>query len=96
MPFPCWIGRLIPHLHLTPNGIVVKTGKEDRLMYNSTIKLAWDSNPISAIMVTAKEPKIRYGTAFERHLTHIWNKRISHPNEEIYLWDDDVTGAFRQ
>ena len=85
MPFLFWIARLIPHLHLTPNGIVVKPGKEDRLTYDSTIKLAWDSNPISAITDTAKEPKIRYGTAFERHLTHIWNVRISHPNEEIYL-----------
>ena len=71
MPFPCWIARLIPHLHLTPNGIVVKPGKEDRLTYDSTIKLAWNSQPISLITDTAKEPKIRYGTAFKRHLLQI-------------------------
>ena len=96
MPFPCWIARLVPHLHLTPNGIVVKPGKEDRLTYDGTIKLAWDSQPISDITDTAREPKIRYGTAFERHLIQIWNLRISYPRDEIYLWDDDVTGAFRQ
>ena len=30
-----------------------------------------------------------------RHLTQIWNLRISYPLEDILLWDDDVTGDFR-
>lgn len=71
MPFPCWIARLVPHLYLTPNSIVVKPSKEDRLTYDSTIKLTWDLQPISDIMDTAREPKIRYGMAFERHLIPI-------------------------
>ena len=41
------------------------------------------------------EPKIRYSTAFQRHITRIWNLRISYPKKDILLWDDDVSGAFR-
>ena len=41
------------------------------------------------------EPDIVYGDAFDRHLIRIWNLRLTHPNEEIYLFDDDAKGAFR-
>ena len=41
------------------------------------------------------EPKIKYGSTFLRHLQRIWKLRISYPNRDLYLWDDDITGAFR-
>lgn len=41
-------------------------------------------------------PPIEYGSKFYMHLIRIWNLRISHPHEDIFLWDDDVAGAFRQ
>ena len=40
-------------------------------------------------------PKVHFGTAFEKHLKRIWNLCISYPTETIWLWDDDVSGAFR-
>ena len=40
-------------------------------------------------------PEVVYGDAFMHHLTQIWNICISYPNEELYLFDDDVKGAFR-
>ena len=46
-------------------------------------------------MDNKKEPEITYGTTFERHLTRVWNSRISYPNEDLLLMDDDVKGAFR-
>ena len=30
-----------------------------------------------------------------RHLTQIWNQYTTHPNEEIYIYDDDAKGVFR-
>ena len=30
-----------------------------------------------------------------RHLQWIWNLRISYPDIDILLWDDDASGAFR-
>ena len=41
------------------------------------------------------EPTIVYGDAFVRHLICICNLRLTHLNEEIYLFDDDANGAFR-
>ena len=40
------------------------------------------------------EPESMHGTAFMRHIAQIWNLRIFHSFEEIYLFDDDVKGAF--
>ena len=40
------------------------------------------------------EHEVVYGDAFMRHLTKIWNLRISYPIEELYLFDDDVKGTF--
>eukprot|EP00957_Ditylum_brightwellii_P018017 1357409-Ditylum_brightwellii.AAC.1 len=30
------------------------------------------------------------------HLIRNWSLRISYPDDDILLWDDDATGAFRQ
>ena len=46
MTFTFWISHLIAHLHVTPNGIVIKPGKIDRLIYDGSIKLKWNSHPI--------------------------------------------------
>ena len=40
------------------------------------------------------EPKISYSTTFQRHITRIWNLRMSYPNKYILLWNDDVSGSF--
>ena len=40
-------------------------------------------------------PHIHFGSAFQNHLIRIWNLRISYPNDILWLWDDDVSGAFR-
>ena len=94
MPFPCWKVRLIPHVHVTPNGIIIIPVKNHRLTWDGNIRLKWYSQPIRDVTYTANEPPICYGTACNRHLTRIWNLRISYPWDEIFLWDDDVTGAF--
>ena len=41
------------------------------------------------------EPTIFYGKTFGLHLTEIWNRRIDTPIGDIFLFDDDVKGAFR-
>ena len=69
--------------------------KNDRLAWDGSIKLNWDSKPIKDATDTDNEPTINYGTAWSRHLEQIWNLRISYPSSEILLWDDDITGAFK-
>ena len=93
---PCWIARFVPNLHLTPQGLVVKPGKNDRLIFDASFKPHYNSFNVNMSTNPVTAPPIEYGKKFFMHLVRIWNLRISHPNEDIFLWDDDVSGAFRQ
>eukprot|EP00957_Ditylum_brightwellii_P027599 2086660-Ditylum_brightwellii.AAC.1 len=42
------------------------------------------------------EPEVTFGQALPKRLIRIWNLRLSYPEEDILLWDNDATGAFRQ
>ena len=88
--------RFFYHLHLSPEGLVIKPGKSDRLVFDATFKIHPTSLSLNTAWTHVKdEPPIWYGSAFRRHLLRIWNLRISYPLEDILLWDDDVSGAFR-
>ena len=95
LPLPAWLARFIPNLHLSPEGIIIKEGKKDRIIFDASFKNFHDSLCPNQWSSASDEPPIWYGSAFIRHLTRIWNLRISYPDAEIYLWDDDVAGAFR-
>lgn len=41
------------------------------------------------------EIPLDYGKTFLRHLTRLYDLRITYPNVFIFLFDDDITGAFR-
>ena len=36
IPLPSWITRFIKHLHLTPQGLLTKPGKSDRLIWDGS------------------------------------------------------------
>jgi len=95
LPFPCWLARFIPNMHVTPQGLVVKPGKNDRLVFDASHLIKFYSICCNMMTTPSKEPKIEYGTAFQRHLKFIYNLRITHPHEDILLYSDDVSGAFR-
>jgi len=95
IPLPSWSSRFIPNLHLSPEGIIIKEGKKDRIIFDASFKIFPTSSCPNTWTSKFDEPPIWYSSAFARHLVRIWNLRISYPNLEIYLWDDDVAGAFR-
>ena len=37
IPFLNWMMRLIPNLHTTPQGLIVKPGKNDRLIFDGSV-----------------------------------------------------------
>eukprot|EP00957_Ditylum_brightwellii_P199529 15209706-Ditylum_brightwellii.AAC.1 len=49
IPFICWMTRFIPHIHVTPQGLIMKPGKNDRLVFDGSIKLKWDSKPVNSM-----------------------------------------------
>jgi len=96
IPLPSWMCRFLYNMHLSPEGLVIKPGKTDRLVFDATFQIYPHSLSLNTSWTHVHdEPPIWYGTAFQRHLTRIWNLRISFPLEDILLWDDDVSGAFR-
>jgi len=95
IPLPAWYARFIPHIHVSPEGIIVKEGKKDRIIFDASFHVHHNSQSPNDWTSKYDEPEIFYGTALLRHLTQIWNLRLTYPDDVIYLWDDDVAGAFR-
>ena len=93
--FPRWITRFCPNIHLTPQGILIKPNKEPRPIWDSSFIPHPFATSINMMQHPEKSPKIVFGTAFLQHLIRIYNLRISYPNTDILLWDDDVSGAYR-
>lgn len=95
LPLPNWTARFIPNAFFTPNGLVTKPGKKDRLVFDGSFLINWDSQPINSMIDMATEPEVTYGRVLQDHINRIWNLRISYPNKDIFLWDDDVKSCFR-
>jgi len=89
------MSRFLYHFHLSPEGIIIKEGKKDRIIFDASFLIHPYSSCPNQWTHAADEPPIWYGSAFIRHITRIWDLRISYPRLDIYLWDDDVSGAFR-
>jgi hypothetical protein len=89
--------QFIPHLHLTPQGIanLEDPFKKDRPFFDSSFRPHLESFAINDWTSKDNEPPISFPTAFEEFAEFLWNLRISYPNEEIYLGDDDICGFFR-
>jgi hypothetical protein len=96
LTLPAWLAPFIPHLMLSPNGLIIKFGKNDRLVFDASYMLHERSTAFNLYIDLSDEPDIVFGDAWNKFLTAIHNLRITFPNIEIYLFDDDVASAFRQ
>jgi hypothetical protein len=96
LTFPAWLAPFILHLMLSPNGFIIKPGKNDRLVFDASFMLHMLSQPFNPFIDLDDEPDIVFGQAWQRFLIAIYNLRITFPDSEIYLFDDDVASAFRQ
>ena len=50
LPFPNWIVRSVKNLHLTPQGLLQKPGKNDRLIWDEFLQPTWDSKYINMMI----------------------------------------------
>jgi hypothetical protein len=71
-------------------------GKNDRLVFDASFMLHMNSRPFNHCIDLSDEPEIIFGGAYLKYLTYLYNLRITYPNTDIQVFDDDVTGAFRQ
>ena len=87
----------IPHLHLTPQGLVDVDNKwkSDRPVFDSTFRAQIWCNAINEWVDKTTEAQVYFSGSLIRLITSIWNMSIIYPDQPIYIGDDDVKNAFR-
>jgi hypothetical protein len=93
-----WLTFFVPNLHRTPLGVVDlnKLHKNPRPIFDSSFRpTTWDM-AINDFTCKEREPEIVFPKAWLLYLAWLCNLRIKYPWLEIYLGDDDVSGAFCQ
>jgi hypothetical protein len=91
------MARFTLNCHLTPNGLVDANHphKNPRPIFDGTFRPEPWCSGINDWTTTKTEPPVNFATAFANFLRWIYNARITYPREELYLGDDDISGAFR-
>ena len=73
----------------------MKKDKNDRLIWDGTFISNWNAVSINMMLNHESEPEIIYGDTFNRYLHYLHNFRITIPDSDILVYDDDVKSAFR-
>ena len=85
------------HCHLTPQGVVDlnTVHKNPRPIFDSTFRPYPWCSAINDRTSKDNEPRLTFASAELGFMTWLYNLRITYPDVEIYIADDDVSGAFR-
>ena len=90
--FPCWIEKFFPDLW--PQGFIFKEGKKYRLAFDGSFLETLLSTYMGKLVSTTDEIELYFRSVISSHLAQIFNIRISYPEKEILIFDDDASGAF--
>jgi len=88
---------LMLHSHLTPQGVVDLNNlhKSPRPIFDSSFRpepWCWAINDWTS---PDNKPPLTFSTAELEFMVWLYNLRVTYPDLEIYLADDDISGAFR-
>jgi hypothetical protein len=88
---------LMNHCHLTPQGLVdINTPyKNPRPIFDSSFRPYPWCFAINDWTHKDNEPPLTFAGAELGFMVWVYNLRITYPDQEIYIADDDVSGAFR-
>ena len=82
--------------HLSPQGIAKVFTEKARLVFDGSFRPHPSSFAINDwVDIRASEPEITFQFVFMEFLTWIYNLRITYPDEDILVGDDDIARAFR-
>ncbi|KAL7526106.1 hypothetical protein ACHAXR_001323, partial [Thalassiosira sp. AJA248-18] len=95
VPFISFVVRFAYTGHHVSQGMVLKLGKDPRLVWDGSTKLLPDDIVMNDIVPLLEESNITFGRSKDGYLTHIYNIRISYPNEDIDLANADIKAAHR-
>ena len=97
LPFDKRVIPFILNCHMTPQGMVDLDNKykSSRVIFDSSFRPAHDSVAINDMTHPSRENPVICVAIEEEFMKNLWDTRISEEFAEIYLSDDDVSGAFR-
>ena len=84
-----------PYLRHTPQGIVIKVGKDPRLVWDGSTKRRPDDIVLNEVTPTDDKPEITFGDAKNLFYNDLYNTRISYPDDDILLATSDIKACFR-
>lgn len=98
IPLMSYMARFIPNIFFTPHHLLLKPGKDPRMICDASRRFTPTSVPINRMTSThlSVELNCEYGNVLQRLLVRIWNLRVSYPDRDIILHANDVKSCFRQ
>ena len=95
IPLSSWVWHFIPNLFATPNHVLQKLGKPDRMIFDAAYQHTADSIPINMMTEDASitELHCNFGLVKLRLYTRVYNLRISYPYIDIIIHANDVNTA---
>jgi hypothetical protein len=103
LSLPRTMAMFVHGLFINPISWIIQKGKGQICIDCSTklhpLDTGAPNTTIPAPGTVGKEednPAVFYGSAIRRHAEHLWNLRISNPQEDILQHSDDINVAFRQ
>ena len=98
IPLSMWAWRFTLNLFATPNHLLQKPDRKDRLIFDAAFQ--HDVESISLNMMTEDasltELHCDFGLVKLRLYTQIYNLRITYPGCDIFIHANDVKSCFRQ
>ena len=91
--------RFVYGIFLAALGYVIRKGKGRMVVDPSCLLTPGDSGALNHHLDKRNPddtPPVFFQSTLTRHLTFLWNLRITHPSEDILLLKDDIHAAFRR
>jgi hypothetical protein len=94
LPVKLWLLHFSPRCRHTAQGMLVKPGKNPRVILDALTKAYPHEVVLNDVTTTEFEANITFGTAKLKLLQQIYNWRVSHPTSKIYISLADITAYF--
>jgi hypothetical protein len=91
LPVKLWVLYLSPWCRHTAQGILIKPGKNPRVIFDASTKGSPHKKVLNEFTPTKFEANINFGNAKINLLIRIYNWRISYPRMKIFLTLADIT-----
>jgi hypothetical protein len=95
IPFMSFIVLFSAFARITPQHLLNKFGKKDRLIWDGKTKLFPKETTMNEATPIEHETPVMFGIVYMTFITWIWNMRISYPDEDILLAFMDISSCFR-